>query len=339
MDRVLDERKVGETTRERTELRQTELDGLLEDLRDELDTWNLRIEYAIESGDEEKVDPIVAEAVASLDQKWPFHSHEFLISGTWHVNEVRSVPNGIAYNMREQEAFDVKPSNGFAVYRTEPNTYPRVGLSFIYKHLGLQNAALQGNFDILAFADPSKISLSYVRPNANELANIEVASVTEQIEYYDKLLELHYSWGNSEFYRKSDKQQRKFLLDVVDKINDALPSPESGLSILCDFVDIPYVYRHVEDKEGLRLQKLSAKCDDSIMLEGIIHGFTVLEVVNTNTDGPIRTPSQLVEPGAGICMILEVNDGNIPDDYRGQPLFVPIRVADTFNIDVMSTVH
>ena len=163
---------------------------------------------------------------------------------------------------------------------------------------------------------------------------MDLEPLYDNIQYYDNLLMLHYESGNSDFYRKSAKQQKKFLFEVVDKISDHLPSPEFGVKAKCSSVTTPYVYRRVEQGPQRMWQRISSSDGEPMMLSGDVEGVSILESPELDGGTPLRGRDQLIDPEAGICMVLRVEECSIPDIFNNQPVYVPMRKAEEIELAV-----
>lgn len=325
------------TVRELLDAKQAHLDYVMFDLADEVELWNLRFAECAQSKTENR-DAMLAnlaqEATVSLDQKWPFMGDYIHVSGSWYVPKVEIGGATLQFPMDKQEAFNVVRSNGFSVFEKLDGA-PTVGLSFIINDLPLMSAAVQGNLTLLTYADLQDVSLYYARPqDLRGEYSTRLDEIGQSISYYDSLLMLHYHNKNSEFFKKSVKQQKKFLNDIVDGISDSLPMPGFGEVAKCEQVTTPYVYQRVESN-GLQFwQKITAADGENLMLSGHIDGVGILEAPELDRGKPLRDTSELVDPNAGVCLVLRVEQSSIPDRFNNYPVYVPLRPADELEIAV-----
>lgn len=322
--------------RELLESKQNELDRVLEEISVEIEMWNLQFQEIAESSAkdrERKLSDLAQEAVVSLDTKWPFSGDSMHVSGRWYEPELVLDNSSLNFPMHEAEAFSIVRSNGFSVLEKEDRP-PTVGLSFEFAELPLMSCAIQGNLSLLTYADPNEVSLYYTRPNLAPSHVTDLEMLGERLVYNDHLLMMHYHDSNSEFYRKSARHQKKFLYSVIDNVSDALPSPEFGEQAECSQVEAPYVYRRVGVGDGLEWQRVKSFDDQPILMSGKIHGVGILESTELDHDKPFRSKTELVDPNAGICLVIQVDQCSIPDIFNAQPVYIPLRIATDLQIAV-----
>ena len=325
------------SSRELLSEKQNELDVVMETLSEEVEMWNLRMAERSLVHDENmaiEIAEMAQQATISLDEKWPFMGDYIHVSGLWHVPKIQVGYTGLEFPMEKKEAFNIVQSNGFSVFESEESA-PKVGLSFVVSQVPIMSAAIQGNMTLITYADPSEVILMYARPEtlAGEYST-RLDQLGENLMYYDSLLMLHYHNQHSEFYKKSAKQQKKFLDQVVDGISDALPSPGIGQAATCEQVTTPYVYRRVESNGRRFWQKMTSNDGELLMLSGKIDGVGILEVPELDSGQPYRSRNQLVDPDAGVCLVLHVEQSSIAHDFNNEPIYVPLRPAEELNIAV-----
>jgi len=321
--------------RELVEGKQSELNHVLLELAEEIEMWNLVLSEAAQQTDLEpgQLANLAGESVTSLDKKWPFMGDFIHVTGRWYIPQVTINDMSIEYPMHEAEAFNIVRSNGFSVFGKEDTT-PTVGLSFEVADVQIINAAVQTKMTFLAYADPGDVSLYYVRPEEKGSETTDIGTFGESIHYYDDLLHLHYHNHNSDFYRKTARQQKKFFHDVIDNISNTLPSPEYGESAVCEQIEVPYVYRRIKTQAGMEWQQIKSSDDQPILMAGKIDGVGILESSQLDNDRPFRSKTELVDQNAGICLILRVEQCSIPDIFNNQPVYVPLRMANQIEIAV-----
>ena len=321
--------------RELLQQKQIELDQTLLDLGEELELWNLRLEHVANDPEstEESLGQLAQEAVMSLDQRWPFHGDKIHVTGRWLVADYTLSNDTMTFPMVEQDAFNIVNSNGFSVFEAV-NGEPRVGLSFAYNQIPILSASIQGSLTMLTYANPADVSLYYVQPGDKESLKPDTSDLGDQITYYDQLLFLHYHNNKSEFYRKSARHQQQFLQRVTDTISESLPAPLSGYRAMCEQVEVPYVYRRVSDANGSKWQRVKARDADSMLLNGVVEGVGILETADLSRHRPLRNKQELVDPNAGICLILQVDQCSVPDIFNNQPVYVPLRLASDLELVV-----
>lgn len=299
--------------------------------------WNLRMADLAARDDEPallELREVAREATYSLDSKWPFMHDQLHVSGSWYSTRFATTNTSIEFPMEREEAFNILPSNGFSIFEPE-DCPPMIGLSFVVKDIPIISAALQGHLTVLNYALPHEVSLYYARPhNAEQTIAADLETLHQNIQYYDNLLMLHYENTSSDFYRRSAKQQKKFMLDIVDRISDSLPAPEYGVRAKCETVTTPYVYRRVEQGGQRMWQKISSSDGGSMMLSGDIDGVSVLESSELDHGKPLRGKDELVDVDAGICLVLQVEQCSIPDIFNNQPVYIPMRQAEEIEIAV-----
>ncbi|HAC55969.1 TPA: hypothetical protein DCF80_00565 [Candidatus Saccharibacteria bacterium] len=320
--------------RELLEGRQTELNDLLEELGPELAAINGHIDEVARSMDQNRDDVVrqlARDAVNHLDKKWPFYGDVMHVTGTWYVTNFELDRESMHFPMVRQDAFNSVQSNGFAVFSPEDGP-PRVGLSFAYDSIPLMLGAVQGNVTLLTYADPSDVSIYYVRPQKKEELKSDTSTLANELTLHDRLLMLHYHDANSEFYRRPARKQLEFLTRMTDTVNSSLPSPYNGYKAKCEQAEVPYVYRRITDGLGDKWQKVAASGDDPLLVAGYVEGVGVLEVANLVKNVPIRNKDELVDADAGLCLIMQIDECSIPDIFNNQPVYLPVRLASQLEL-------
>lgn len=322
--------------REMLASKQHELDTVLAGVSEEVDMWNLVLEEASRSADADKgraLGGIAQEAISSLDGKWPFHGDYIHVSGKWYEPEFSLEDTSMSFPMHEADAFSIVQSNGFGVLEKQ-NSTPTVGLSFMFADLPLMSAAIQGHLSLLTYADPKEVSLYYIRPRETPARLSDIEQFSQKLHYYDQLVQLHYHSEDSEFYRKSAKKQKKFLTEVIDTVSDTLPAPEFGEPAECNQIEAPYVYRRITKASGSEWERISSSDQQPILLAGKIDGIGILESNMLEQNIPLRSSLQLIDPEAGLCLVLRVEQCSIPDTFNNQPVYVPLQTATEINISL-----
>jgi hypothetical protein len=320
------------------EQKQQELDTTLAGLADEIEFWNLKFSD-ITSEDEQQQriawSRLTNEAIRSLNGKWPFKNDYLHVSGSWFVPNATITGESISYPMERQEAFAVVESNGFSVVKIDDRA-PQVGMSFVaVGEQTIQTPALQGTFDFLTFADPREVSLIFARPANEESQSTDIAKLHEKLMFYDNLLYLHYHSENSKFFDKTAAEQKKFLVKVIDEISEVLPSPEYGKQAVCEEIIVPYVYRLMADEDrGWCWHRIRSQDGESLMLAGTVDGISVLEASLVSNGHALRNENDLVDEESSVCLVVSVNQSSIPDVFNGQPVYVPLRLAEHVELAV-----
>lgn len=325
--------------RERQSQRQAEMETCLLDLSEEIEVWKLRLDEFADGDSPEQVqrfNELASQAIVSLDQKWkPFYGDTLHVSGQWYTPELASNGSSLHFPMIKREAFNVFPNNGFMVMNGDQK--PRIGLSFVLGRMPLRSPAMQGDIDVLAFADINEVSLMYVHPSPQKTKRTSEKvnhRFVESVSLYDGLLDLHFSSPNSEFYRQSLTHQKRFLTDIVNNLNNFLPSPEYGEPALCDSVIAPYVYRRVLTDDCPAWEKIAAD-NGPIIMKGRVECIDLLETVKLDSGQPFRSQEQLVDKNAGVCLVLAVEACNVADRiFSDQPVYVPLRPAESLCLRV-----
>lgn len=325
------------SVREMLDTKQAHLDYVMQELSEEVAMWNLRMADLAARDDEaalHELREVAREAAYSLDSKWPFMHDQLHVSGSWYSTRFATTNSTIEFPMEKEEAFNILPSNGFSVFEPEDEP-PMVGLSFLVQDVPVISAAIQGHLTVLNYALPHEVSLYYVRPNNAEVTiAADLETLHHDIQYYDNLLMLHYENASSDFYRKSAKQQKKFMLDIVDKISDNLPAPEYGVRAKCEMVTTPYVYRRIENGGQRIWQKVSSSDGGAMMLAGDVDGVSVLESSELDGGKPLRGKHELIDADAGICLVLQVEQCSVPDIFNNQPVYIPMRQAEEIELSI-----
>ena len=121
---------------------------------------------------------------------------------------------------------------------------------------------------------------------------------------------------------------------MTDTISDTLPGPEHGYNAICEQVEVPYIYRRVTDGSGNKWQRVKAADSEPILLNGVVEGVGILESIELTSQKPLRSKQELVDPNAGICLILKVEECSIPDVFNSHPVYVPLRLASEIELAV-----
>lgn len=324
------------TLREHLSNRQQELDDTLEQLSEEIEMWQLMLYEASKDTSEEGTDKqvmITNEAIRSLDSKWPFSNSMIHIAGKWAVTKLSRGRSSIEFPMVEQDAFLTAQSDGFTVRNDEGVPYPTIGLSFTLGGLFFNNAALKTSMIPLGFAVPSEVSLTYVKAeNDADVYNGEAEYFHAALQATDMILDSIYNDKDSEFYELPADKQQRLIYELIDRASDILPAPEFGTAS-CDNVTVPYVYRRMESEDGSGyFERITSDDDEHMMLSGHIEGTCVLEAVGLSKPWPLTSREDLVDPEAGICLIMRVSESTVPDAFDHKPIYVPVRQASELTI-------
>ncbi len=326
------------TLREQLEEKQSELDELLLELTKDVELINIQLAhmYASDSPNKEQdILRLINESTNYLDSQWSFYLDLMHVTGSWLISKPEMRQTSLHFPMVREDVFNIVQSNGFAVHIPENGDAPRMGLSFMYSDMPIMGAAAQGRITWLAHADPREVSLYYIRPEEKDSLQSTESELYDQLTYFDQLLLLHYHDPNSEFYRKTAKKQLQFLHKITDAVSNAMPSPQNGYKIECLQVETPYVYRRIVDGQSAKWQKIQAKGNENMLLSGNVDGVGVLEAADLRSDRPLRTKEQLVDPDAGICFIMQVEQSSLSSDVFGNnPVYVPYRKVDELELIV-----
>lgn len=300
------------------EQNQARLEEIWPDLQEESEMWCLRMREHM--ADPDKLSELSNEAIQSLDSKWPFAYHCFLVAGKWREPDVTQTPNGVMWAFEApDDVLDIAQSYGFSTFVDE-NSEPKIGLSFICGSTNVQTAVVSGGFYLTAFAEPSEISLTYVRPVDG--TNQQMLDRTPAVlAHYDKLLELYVENENSGFFNANWRKQRQFFEKIIADANDVMTSP--GMLMHMTF-STPYVYARNSSDAATLYQKFAASPEDeALIVSGYMEAATILEL--TKLDNlPLRSPADLIDAEAGICIILQLDDEYV-EQFGATHLFVPTR--------------
>ncbi len=307
-------------------------------INEQLDTLSLDIESAnvllaeYYEKDPEKAGEYAAEVIEYLDDRWGFMKDYFFVTGTWHMPEVAVGAEGVVSRHVKQQAFNTGRSNGFIVTPVDhgDDEVPRVGFSFIVGNpVNISTPAIQGMFEVLAFAEPHEVTLQYLRPGDSSVISSDLEEISDAVYRADKVLELYLQHHGSTFYRLSAQKQRQAILGIVESIEDALPSPDS-LDRLLISVNSPFVY--LTNHQGNRIVTVTAKQGSEIALQGRVLGVTTGGLME-HTGVPFRDVSDCGDAQIGLCFIVESDDMNFDvQGHEGGQVLVPMRYANSLEL-------
>ncbi|HET8708652.1 MAG TPA: hypothetical protein VFL85_00045 [Candidatus Saccharimonadales bacterium] len=311
------------------ERNQQRLDALWPDLQDEVEMWSLRLQDCEDNP--QQFGRLANEAVSSLDAKWPFTYHCFLVSGRWRLPQISQTSNNLEWNFDEpSDAFNLVQSYGFGV-AIDNGHKPQIGLSFIIGQHQVHNAAISGSVLFTSFANPAEISMTYVRPP--EMSNRQLIFRTaEALEHYDKLLELYVQNENSNLYRANWRKQQKFFEGIVTAANEIVTSP--GVLTHSQFLTA-YAYARNTEADGELFHKFEApEGEEMFAVRGYVEAAAILETTRLDTV-PLRSPADMIDAEAGLCMVLKL-DEDCAETFKTTHLFVPTRQAHKMQFEESS---
>jgi hypothetical protein len=298
---------------------------------EEVRVWNDRLVAAYsedrKTGDETHLQ-LALQAKNELDEQWSYYGDWIMVSGVWDINRPTISSEGILNHLSVDEpVFSPAMSNGFEVEVREAQP-PVVGFSFKVGTSQIIDKHLYGKIDSLAFATHNKAAFSLARKSA------ELESPKEQlvdaVHYYDGLLKL-YTHQPSDFYRKPAKVQQRFFQKIIDDLSETITIP--SYATLCQYAEVPYVYRRGKDigPDGeLSLEYITD--DTNIILSGLVRGVTILDTLYA-TDKPLLGKDDLIDPDAGICFIVAPHEGSLHDSQVDErDLIVPARLIKQLDI-------
>lgn len=325
-----------QSPREKIEAMRADFDILLEMILEELQVWNFRLATAYaedaETG-ENTTSQLLAQAENELDEMWPYHDDWIMVSGLWDINRPVMNRDGVINNESCDEAvFTPAISNGF-IADLRRNSAPVMGLSFKIGSLYISNKSLRGPVHALAFATPEKATFSLAR-KASEFESKD-EQLIEAVHYYDGLLKLYTQSRSSNFYLKSAKAQQQFFDSLINDLTDIITAPPH--ETLFRHAKVPYIYRRgttvTPDGSGLTLEYIEAP-DEHILLSGTIKGVTILDTLY-GIDTPLRSEADLIDPEAGICFIVSLNEGSLDSNFvDDRDFIIPNRHIQDLDITI-----
>lgn len=316
--------------------KQAELDTSLAELSDEIDMWNLRFRDLQSVGDyhrEDTVGNLKAEAINSLDKKWPFMGDYVHVSGAWQFpSNIELSNDNIHFELSRQEAFSTVRSNGFNIF-TEPGQPARIGLSFLVGGTSFTTAAAQGDVGFLAFAEPSEVSLIYARPADTANVKTDLEKLCDELLMSEMLLYMHFHDPNSIFFKLPAKRQERYLSSAVAAVSSVMPSPEFGPAAICKEVMATHVYQHIEDSDMVHSwHKILTDDGEPMLLAGYVRGVGVLEASRVGAGIALRSQAELVDSESSLCLVVDVQDSTTTNIVDGRPVYVPLRHADQMQL-------
>lgn len=269
--------------------------------------------------------------VEYLDDRWGYQNDEFMVVGKWYEPIIEMTDEGVLSRHVKTEAFRVVRSNGFMVKPTElegtDDEVPRVGLSFIVSTIGMSTPSIQGNVQVLGFAEPEEISLQYMRPGDTSVVSSSLSEVGETLVRLDSLLLLHTRHGDSSFYRQSQKKQQSFIRSVIDSAAEVLPSPETKDQLLLDGIKTLAI--HVKSSGTKEVSHLYAKeLSQPFLISGEVLGVTLPDILEHGFEKKYDSPDDFIAAGEGLGLIVEPHETNVDLSKFENPICViPIRAV------------
>jgi|GEM_PF-6566155 len=307
---------------------QTEIDERLALLEDEIIIANATLEKIDEDEDLERYQDYSQQTIERLDEQWGHNGDIFLVTGNWLEASIAWNDESILVRHNRKEAFTKAKSNGFIVNRVADEDgveYPRVGMSFIAADLPFRSPLMQGNIDILCFAELYEISLQYLRHASREVVSTTTKDISEAIERATSLLELYTTHEGSAFYRQSASKQQAFLKAIVDSVEQTLPDHSSQDKLVVKNLQVPYVF--VNDNFGDGYKPIGAMAEEApLEITGRVMGVTLTDITPDYRVERYENLDQMDHRLTGLCLIVEPFDKNFDgDEYDDNDLIIPLR--------------
>jgi hypothetical protein len=314
---------------------QAHINQTLEGMAAEIDGANI-ILADLYVNDPERAGEYAGDVIDYLDSKWGFAGDHFMVCGEWHAPYVGLSEEGVLSRHQKVEAFNTAQSNGFMVKPVEQGDedIPRIGMSFVVGHNHISTPSIQGQFELLAFAEPNEISLQYLRPNDPSVVSGSMKEIRRTLRRLDALLYLHTNDQRSDFYRQSTNKQQRFLQSIIDSATEVLPAPDTADKLILH-----------DAKTRLLLAKDPAKKDVSYLychpgepfrITGQIVGVTMPDMLDDGFEKHYASPAEMATAVQGLGLVLETHWVNIPvESIANSTLIVPSRAIKKMKLTLV----
>lgn len=286
---------------------QADVNQILDDTSAEIEAANIILADLYEN-DGEAAGDYTEEIIEYLDKRWRYRGHQFMISGEWHAPSWASSEEEFAVRHTKATAFSLARSNGFMVKVIEDEAgrqIPRVGMSFITGHRAVSTPTMQsGPIEILAFAEPSEISLQYLRPEHAAVVSGSLEELVETFERLDSIIDLYTNNPDSNFYRQSSKRQQRFLQSIIDSATEALPAPATADKLIFRNAKSKVILATDSSFDGLRYF-YPRKAKDTFRFSGEIVGITLPDILEDGYGKHYESPDDLKTARQGIGLVID----------------------------------
>lgn len=275
-----------------------------------------------------------SQVVDTLDNEWDHDNDTISVIGSIYMpRPLLEQINDPTKAHQYVEAIATGPNHGFTFVQDAERERVRLGL---YIPLGRVAISLPGyslNGHAYASAPLDEASFTLVRQAGKEGdmsydPNRTKALLMGALKQYDT----HILNPHSSFYdRPADTSRQLTILDSIASLpNRELPHETSNETLLLSG-RFPQVYSF--DAASQKIKKRASKVSEGIAIEGKLRGFTTLDCLMRDTTTKLRSPSDLIEPNAGIVAGVEITRTNVFDETVKQLYYTPIRLGSGVQLE------
>lgn len=320
---------------------QREVNELLNDLQPEIDMINLNLAKLTSENTQEELTDYCTEALKYLNKKWESCSGEaFLVSGQMYLPEVEATPFNISYQPEKVSNCMAAYSQGFTVspvdFNQHDSTVPeyKVGMMFAQpSNMQVDTPWMFIQCQPRILAQPHEISLQYLRPSYADVVSGDIDEVKDSITRVDAILQLYLKSRYSNFYKISGKKQEKFILSMINSVNDVLPAPETNDTVrITNAQTQELVIRGFNPDEGT---VKFTEPQEPFNVDGFVKGVTVLDFIDSEGQ-QITSPDNLDENSFGLSLIVSPYSINHEiEGYDDQDVIIPLSQLMSCNFELV----
>lgn len=327
---------------------QSRVNASLELLQNDIDVTNLMVAELIKDEKLEEAQHCLNEAVQYLNENWEFANHIFIVSGHVHGSEFALASNGVdasnvGVRVVKKEYYASATSLGFSAIRV-PNDEDKndVKVVMLFGKPTQQFNSVGGAVYIQPrlFVDPTEASLTYLRPNNDEVVSSDLEDCVSTIDYITDSFHSQVNDDQSEFYSMDLEAQQEFIKQHIDAIDASLPHPETADNLAMTDAEAPLFFvvgETPEDSGGL----LSIKPGDSSQtprINGAVLGFCVPDEIANRGTVRYTKRSDLMSSSSGLCAIVQPFENSnlfLPEDLQSSDLIVPLNNLESVSYSLI----
>lgn len=319
--------------------RQKALERNIAAVRPEIRAHNRELAKAAARLSDEDYHRLAHILVAETDQAWNFHNTPLLVTGKWEKTEITidtSQDDSVTFSWERPlvPAHEVAISAGFNA--VDSPDAPGKQLAYFFapslgatslNFYGLQMGNISLNHEPYAIANPDNVSLQlYGSSESDNVADVkEILNTLDRVD--ERLAER--TRPNAPFYKLSLAKQQVYFSSLTESLYRTVPAVESGQALFVT-AQVDKVFLH-NIESGYPEAHYSESAEQG-RVQGIVRDFTILdsleEVRMLRREKPLRSRSDCVDAGAGICLTIDTND---------EICYVPFRNAASIGLELVNT--
>lgn len=253
----------------------------------------------------DKYTEVAAEVIENLDKTWEHHGSRFLVTGSWLYPNGVYGENFIQVEHEREPAFKEAISRGFMarLIPVDGDMEPRIGLSFATKRASIHTPMMIAKgMELLAFAEASKVNLSFMRPDTQGVLSSTMEDVVARMSRAEEALFREIS-ATGDFYQLSAEAQNRFLTSLVEQVEDVMPDPMSRERLMVHDASASEVY--FKDPTTQVLASVSSEDENSpVRLAGQVIGAALPDIIINGQGAHYQSPDQLLSARTGMSLVV-----------------------------------